>query len=292
MIDRSQFTPSVHTSPNAFKVGLCITVIIPTFNQAGTLSRAVNSVAVQTRRPREVIVVDDASTDDTPAVMAELARQHPPGWIKCVTLKNNSGPATARNSGWDAATTPLVAFLDADDTWHPRKLELQGQWMEAHPEIAFCGHRLQGDHGSTWTKGPTEREAHVVSVRRLLFSNPFVTTSTVMLRRDLRRRFQPGKRHCEDYLLWLELTFSGHPGAMLPLTLARAHKPLYGASGLSGDLRAMHRGEQDNYGRLYVDGRINRAWWALASAWSLLRHVRRLALTKARWPGGGGGQSA
>jgi glycosyltransferase involved in cell wall biosynthesis len=71
-----------------------------------------------------VIVIDDASTDETLAKLMELRSRYGDGWIKVLRLGRNQGPATARNAGWMEAEKRYIAFIDADDAWHPRKIEI------------------------------------------------------------------------------------------------------------------------------------------------------------------------
>ena len=115
-----------------------VSVVIPCYHSAGTIERALDSVAVQSWLPAEVIVVDDAGDDGTPELLGLLAGKHP--WLRTVRLDSNQGSASARNAGWEAATQTLVAFLDADDAWHPRKLEVQTALMLGNPEVAITGH--------------------------------------------------------------------------------------------------------------------------------------------------------
>ena len=96
-----------------------VTVIIPTYNCGPFVAEAVDSVLAQTLPPAGIIVVDDGSSDDTPQ---RLERYR--GLIQYVTQRNQ-GVSAARNRGLLLADTEFVAFLDADDVWHPRKLELQ-----------------------------------------------------------------------------------------------------------------------------------------------------------------------
>lgn len=108
-----------------------VSVIIPTFNRAHTLGRALTSVFGQTRQPDEVIVVDDASTDSTAAVMRQFPR------ARHVQLTSNRGAAHARNHGVKMATGDYVAFLDSDDVWLANKLEAQLGRMEAGSGISL-----------------------------------------------------------------------------------------------------------------------------------------------------------
>ncbi|WP_373064298.1 glycosyltransferase family 2 protein [Gemmatimonas sp.] len=93
-----------------------ITVIIPAYNARTTIGRALQSLAAQTCSVGQVLVVDDASTDDT----VEAAEQSAPHLALAVLpLAENGGPATARQRGIDATTSEFIGFLDADDEWHP-----------------------------------------------------------------------------------------------------------------------------------------------------------------------------
>lgn len=111
-----------------------ITVVIPAYNTAATILRALDSVLMQTRRPSEVIVVDDGSQDDT----AEQAGRHPLGEFITMSVirKRNGGVSAARNIGICAARTGHVAFLDADDEFTPEHLQTAEAAIKAHPAAA------------------------------------------------------------------------------------------------------------------------------------------------------------
>ena len=99
-----------------------VSVIIPAYNAAATLERALASVAKQTLSGIEILVVDDGSTDATPEILARMAAAD--RRLRILT-QANGGVARARNAAIGAATGEWVATIDADDIWHPRKLELQ-----------------------------------------------------------------------------------------------------------------------------------------------------------------------
>jgi glycosyltransferase involved in cell wall biosynthesis len=104
-----------------------VSVIIPTYNRAHLIGRAIASVLAQTYRNFEIIVVDDASTDDLAAALAEADCPQ----LRCFTHPRNRGAAAARNTGIAAANGEFVAFLDSDDVWYPEKL--------AEQVAAMCG---------------------------------------------------------------------------------------------------------------------------------------------------------
>jgi glycosyltransferase involved in cell wall biosynthesis len=218
-----------------------VSAVVPCYRCTDTVADAVASIAAQTLPPAEVLLVDDCSGDGTLQVLHSLARAYPVGWIKVVELSTNSGPSRARNAGWEQATQEYIAFLDSDDSWAPRKLELQMQALAEDPKIALISHRVQV-RSRGLQPHPLRKPIRttIVGRRRLLLSNPFPTPS-VVLRRDLPFRFNEKFRHVEDYLLWAQIAHTGYRCAKINQVLAYLHKPAFGAGGLSGDLEAMHR---------------------------------------------------
>jgi glycosyltransferase involved in cell wall biosynthesis len=117
-----------------------VSVIIPCYCCVETIDRAVASVAKQSTRSKELILVDDGSPDDTLAQLYALQRDYGADWVHVLPLTENQGPATARNRGWDAAIGHYIAFLDADDAWHQDKLKTQWGWMRHHSAVVLSGH--------------------------------------------------------------------------------------------------------------------------------------------------------
>ncbi|MEW5795010.1 MAG: glycosyltransferase family A protein [Candidatus Zixiibacteriota bacterium] len=111
---------------------LTVSVIIPTYNRAHLIERALNSVFGQVQSGDEIIVVDDDSVDNTRAVLERYRDR-----IRYVKI-SNGGAGRARNRGIAEARSDLVAFLDSDDEWMPGKLALQRQLMGARPDILFA----------------------------------------------------------------------------------------------------------------------------------------------------------
>lgn len=111
--------------------GLSVSVIIPVYNGKRFLAEAIRSVLDQTLPPAEIIVVDDGSTDDSAAIAARVAL--PPTTELILVRHPNQGPAAARNRGIALAIGELLAFLDADDLWLPKKLERQITHLAQEP---------------------------------------------------------------------------------------------------------------------------------------------------------------
>jgi glycosyltransferase involved in cell wall biosynthesis len=193
-----------------------VSVIIPTFNCAATVTDAVRSALAQTRRAEEIIVVDDGSTDDTRERLKPYADR-----VRYIA-QENGGVAAARNRGLAAARGDLLAFLDADDVWHPQKLELQLRAMAERRDILLLGtatfpwpaHQIPPAE----PRGPSA--VAPIAARDLLVRNYF-TTSSVVLRREAAERaglFDTALSGPEDYDYWLRVSRVG-PVANLSLPL-------------------------------------------------------------------------
>lgn len=260
-----------------------VSVIIPCYRCADTIGRAVSSIMLQTLPPHEILLVEDCS-DDAGATLAELNRLQKIFQdeisIRIIPLQQNSGPGSARNAGWDAAKGAYIAFLDADDTWHPEKLEIQHGWMQMRPEVALTG------HGSLRLESNDMPDIHIgqfgsypIIAPKLLLSNRFPTRS-VMLRSDIPFRFSPGKRYAEDYLLWLQIVLSGYQAHYLDVILAFSYKADFGGAGLSKHLWVHEKGELATFGQLYRERLISLVTYGVVSAFSLLKYLKRQILVR------------
>jgi hypothetical protein len=196
---------------------------MPAFNAASLLPQAIASVAAQTLREVELILVDDCSTDDTAMVARGLLER---GGLRgeVIRLPANGGPAVARNAGVARARGTYVAFLDADDVWLPEKLELQAALLDAHPSVTLCGCQADWVDATGRVVGPLYQGLPDLvpdGWKRLLW-NCFVATPCAMARRaDLGLHpFDPALRVGEDRDLWIKLASNGTVG-LVPRCMAR-----------------------------------------------------------------------
>ena len=264
---------------------LPVSVVIPCFGCARTIERAVASVAGQSQRPQEVIVVDDASPDDTAQVLQRLEATYPAGWVRRITLRSNLGAASARNAGWDVAAGQYVAFLDADDAWHPDKLALQYALMESEPDLVLTGHgfiqseKVQANFPPLPAVTCAAIPRRTVTAWRVLLKNPFITPS-IMVKKDAPMRFLPGQRYMEDHLLLMQLALRGAPMQRIELPLACIYKSRYGEAGLSSHMDAMHRAERDNLNQLRRESSLSTLVYQGLHLYVRLKFMRRLLLVK------------
>ncbi len=265
--------------PTASRVPVC--AVIPCWKNSDTLERALQSIAGQSALPARTVLVDDGNAPDDQRALGEIASRFPQLSPEIVRLADNQGPSSARNAGWARAQERYVAFLDADDLWHPRKLELQTALMEAHPDVELSGHRVTVlQAGAMLPERPTGTGRVQAPGRALLFIVNPLATPTWMIRTDARVRFCAGKRHVEDHLLLMELVARGGQLLVLDLALAALFKPALSRTGLSSQLWKMELGELDAYRRLRAQGLLARVPAAALSALSLVKFLRRVAIVK------------
>jgi glycosyltransferase involved in cell wall biosynthesis len=259
-----------------------VSVVIPCYCCSDTIERALDSVARQTSLPHEVILVDDGSPDSgrTSERLTSLSEKYGSQLsILVIQLELNQGAACARNRGWQAATQPYIAFLDADDAWHRRKLEYQYQYMQNRPQMVLTGHGCSiGTHAVEDMPdivGPIFAET--ISVSSLLLSNSLVTPS-VMVKADIPFRFRDGQRYVDDHMLWLEIALSGRGIAKLDAPLVNIYKAMYGESGLSSNMWAMEKAELGNYWRLFREERLDFLVTSFLLVYSFAKYIRRLMI--------------
>lgn len=206
-----------------------VSVIIPTYNRAGTIVRTVESVLAQTVPPSEVIVVDDGSTDDTAATLDRFL-----GRIR-ILRQANQGASAARNTGIRAAEGDLIAFLDSDDAWLPTKNERQLDLFRRHADqgitCCVCNARMEYQDGTVrhsfavaglhpmTDSGLWCNPAAVLVSRFLLFNQVAVVRRDALERAGL---FDESLRIMEDYDLQLRLALTG-PWAYLREPLVTWH---------------------------------------------------------------------
>ncbi|HEX2576124.1 MAG TPA: glycosyltransferase [Aquihabitans sp.] len=178
-----------------------VAVVVTTYDHAHFLDAAIGSVLAQTVAPAELIVVDDGSHDRP----EEVTRRHPSA---CLIRQANAGLAAARNTGWQAASSELVVFLDADDRLLPEAIAGNlGRLAEA-PEAAFAYGAYVDVHVHAGRTSAPWFVPAVDGYESFLRGNPIGMHATVAYRRshlDAVGGFDPSLRACEDYDLYLRL---------------------------------------------------------------------------------------
>ena len=191
---------------------LPIGVIVPAYNAEETIERALTSIAVQSKKPTEVVVVDDGSGDQT----FKLARsmEQTLAEIKLTVLTQpNQGAGAARNFAIERINAELVAFLDADDEWLPEKLSTCWDKLSSG-EVTFLAHNgWISDNGTeSYVDISSRFHASADQVYAGLYKRGFISTSSVIARRrDIAavRGFDTSLTVGQDFDLWLKLAALG-----------------------------------------------------------------------------------
>jgi len=183
-------------------VSATVSVIIPTYNYAEFLPDALDSVFGQTFADWEAIVIDDGSTDNTREVIQPYLND---GRVR-YHRTNHIGASAARNLGISLATSPLIAFLDADDLWLPEKLERQVGLFRSDPDLGVTctGQILVDEHG--WLLETKPRKLYRGHVLPQVFCENFVCFSSSMVRRAVIDDVGPFDEEIQlaiDYEFWL-----------------------------------------------------------------------------------------
>lgn len=181
-----------------------IDVIIPVYNRAHLLARAITSVLEQSYRDFHLTIVDDGSTDDIASVIEQYTSQRNVSFIR----QENSGVSAARNAGILSTKNSWIALLDSDDEWLPHKLERQVKYIFENPECTF----LHSDE--IWVRNgvrvnPKQKfyKGHEDLFRRSL-EMCLISPSTVLMHRSAAEKhgyFNEEFPVCEDYDLWLKI---------------------------------------------------------------------------------------
>lgn len=235
-------------------------VVIAAYNAECTISETIESVLAQTHESFQIVAVDDGSTDGTLSTLLRYAAQDE---RVRVASQANQGVSAARNFGVAKASGELIAFLDADDIWHPEKLarhdvlHTNDELIEASfARIAFCPER-EGEPLNPGRTLSTVPEGYC-ALEDVLIENTVCTMSNLVVERDTFLElsgFNPNMRHVEDQEFLSRLVGQGHLLKGIPETLVGYRMS---ADGLSCDFEAMHR-----------------SWKALAECWSHAIDVQR-----------------
>lgn len=184
-----------------------LSVVIPTYNRAAFLNRALGSIKKQTLKCAEIIVVDDGSTDNSVDIIRKfsLTSRVPIKFFQ----QENKGPAAARNHGIACAKNEYIAFLDSDDHWHKRKIELQYKALKENPAYLISHTKEK------WLRRGVHLNQKKIHIPRHgdIFAHCLllcgVGMSTVMVKKEIFTtvgKFDETLRCCEDYDLWLRVS--------------------------------------------------------------------------------------
>jgi len=180
-----------------------VSVIIPTYNRGHLLPDAIKSVLAQDFDDYELIVIDDGSTDNTRSILNDYSDK-----VK-VYRQTNQGVSAARNHGIAVSSGKLIAFLDSDDVWLPKKLALQAAFFKSTPEALICQTQEIWIRNGVRVNPKKRHQKPSGWIFEKSLELCLVSPSAVMLRRhlfDAVGLFDESLLACEDYDLWLRIS--------------------------------------------------------------------------------------
>jgi teichuronic acid biosynthesis glycosyltransferase TuaG len=254
-----------------------VSVVIPYFKARDTIVRALNSVRAQTHPVKEVIIVNDGS--DFILLTEKVAEFEEYLHIILIDLVINSGAANARNVGVRNSSGRFIAFLDADDVWHPEKISIQydcmcktGAFLTCHGYIFNLNIRSFG-------------HKDLVCVRKLrlfefLWKN-HIFTPTVMVAKERFIAFDSRLTRSEDLKCWISNFLNGE-FVYLSINLAGGYKRAVGESGLSASYSLMHKEYVSAWGYLFNEGTVGYLYYFAAIVVEYIKYPLRLSLARLR----------
>jgi teichuronic acid biosynthesis glycosyltransferase TuaG len=230
-----------------------VSIITPSWNVERLIGETILSVQAQTLGDWELLIADDCSTDNTPAVIESYAAKD--ARVKLIRQPRNGGPALARQAAIEQAQGRFIAFLDSDDLWLPAKLERQVAFARQHrAALSFTAFRRITEDGSI--TGRLIAVPDSLTYDQLL-KNTSIATLTALVDRDIAGNIAMKNEGYDDFCLWLSILKPGHVAWGLNEDLAR-----YRVRGVSVSSRPMRS-----------------AGWV----WHIYRNVERLSLLKSAW---------
>lgn len=238
-----------------------VSVIIPIYNGTATIERALASVFAQTFTDFEIVVVDDGSTDDTPSVMARFGDR-----IR-VIRETNRGFCVARNAGVAASRGELIALIDHDDQWLPRKLELTVAALQNDPgaSLVYSDVVVVNEVGERSHASPIEPDtAHAPSMGEMLTRIWPITPSTVVMRRDAFDRTGGFRESAEDIHFWPLMRAQGNfiylPNRLVRFTFGQLYPKILnrdvGPEAIVDLMRALYGSRADKLVENFIRHRI------------------------------------
>ena len=176
-----------------------VSIITPVYNAQKTIKATLDSIVSQSYKEWELILVDDASTDQSKAIVEPYLKDKR---IKWIDMAQNSGAAKARNTGIDYARGQYIAFLDSDDAWDNTKLEKQLKFMSDNAyAFSFTAYRT--------SKGRIIKAPSELTYRELIVNNQIGCLTVIVDRRSTGDFLMPDYRKGQDHLTWLMLMKRG-----------------------------------------------------------------------------------
>ena len=264
-----------------------VSVIIPYYNRQATILRALASVAAQTYRNYEIILINDGSEDHSREIVDKFILEHPQLEIIHIEQRNQ-GPSIARNKGIEASKGEYIAFLDSDDEWLPEKLERQIKTMkEFNIDMLGCNYYLINNDMQT-EFAFTDKAIKHISFKNLLFKHYFATPCIVVKKKSIMEvgLFPEKQNYMEDAFVFTNIARK-YNACLSGDFLVNIYKLPYGESGLSSQLKEMEKNELLNFRKFRMENKkyenkLSLIFYTMAIAFSWMKYIKRILFVKFR----------
>lgn len=220
-------------------------VVIPAYNASNTIQHCIASCYAQILQPKEIVIVDDCSQDDTWQVILSLAATYITIPIICLRNEQNAGVAATRNIGILQAQYPFVALLDSDDSWHPDKLAVCLAVLHSNPGIPILFHDYSTETDMDSPVAFASVAYHAETVQEVIFSNK-IQGSGIVFRRAAGIHFDPRFRYAEDLEFGIRYVKTASI-LHLEALLTKTNRLQLSAGGLSSNKWQMRKGEMQAF---------------------------------------------
>lgn len=177
-----------------------VSIVMPAYNADRFIAESINSALQQTYQNWELLIIEDASTDETCQIVQDFSKKDER--IILYKLPTNQGTGFARNIGIKASKGDFISFLDADDYWEPKKLQIQVDFMlKNNVKVSFSSYELMDKHGKRMFEMVTALET--VSFSKLLKANYIGNLTGMYNARVLGKTYCPPIRKRQDWAMWL-----------------------------------------------------------------------------------------
>ncbi len=253
---------------------LFFSILIPCYNAENTILDTINSCLNQTYQNFEIIVVDDKSTDNSVNIIKSIKSDK----IELIELEINKKVAYARNVAWNKAKGDYICFLDADDIWYSKKLEIINKILSKN-DIDILSHTYSvQDYNFDLVKGKEDKlDIKKIHYLNLLLVNRAVPSCAVV-KRDIVDRFDTNFVYSEDHELFLRLA-KKYSFYYLDLQLATRDRLMSTKGGISGNLIKLRLSEIKLYFKVAVEEKWLLIFFPLLFMFSIIKHFLNIFFT-------------
>ncbi|WP_307142058.1 glycosyltransferase family 2 protein [Siphonobacter sp. SORGH_AS_1065] len=244
-------------------------VVIPMYNAEETIIECIDSVIKQTYDNYEIIIVNDGSRDNSLSLVNDYKEKNFIDHMIIVN-KKNEGVSKARNTAMDISSAEFIAFLDADDTWNPQKLEVMNNHLTV--DIDLYANNFYINNQSIPLVHDSIRQYKFTD---FIFKNYF-DTSSVVIRNNSDYRFDETMRYTEDHDLWLRILNKTNKALLVNKFLTIRNRPLLSSGGASGNKWEMRKGEMKMFINLANYRKDMMPLLPFLLVFSLIKHIVKI----------------